>query len=100
MSDQFGLEYLRMYMDYFDYFGYYYGEEEIQYFLMELGIVDVFVLEFEWMDVYLLNELLGIELIFLDFEFLVFFVCDYLINVLVLFNFCYYGWQIGDFFIY
>ncbi|ELC7323171.1 hypothetical protein D7T48_13270 [Stenotrophomonas maltophilia] len=87
-------------MDHFDHLGYYYGEEEIQHLLMELGIVEVPVMEFEWTDAYLSNESLGIELTLSDSESLVSPTRDYPTNALVLSNFRYYGRQIGDFSIY
>ncbi|MDH4557422.1 hypothetical protein E8F11_19955 [Pseudomonas sp. BN417] len=87
-------------MEYFEYLGYYYGEEKLGILLKELAIDEVPVLPRGDTDAYLLKEAAGVELTLSDSESLKFPERDYPDGALVLVNVRYYGKEIGGFSIF
>ncbi|MBP0714328.1 hypothetical protein ABXK61_13495 [Burkholderia sola] len=87
-------------MEYFEFLGYYYGEEKLDLLLKELSIDETPVLPRGDKDTYLLNEAAGIELTFSDSESRNFPERDYPDGALVLFNVRYYGKEIDGFSIF
>ncbi|AHB57783.1 TPA: hypothetical protein ACRND3_006471 [Pseudomonas aeruginosa] len=87
-------------MEYINFLGYYYGEEELNLLLNALAIAEVPVLPRGDTDTYLLKESAGIELTLSDAESLKFSERDYPDGALVLTNVRYYGKKIGEFSIF
>ncbi|MDH0090947.1 hypothetical protein N7373_05775 [Achromobacter mucicolens] len=87
-------------MEYINFLGYYYGEEELNPLLNALAIAEVPVLPRGDTDTYLLKESAGIELTLSDAESLRFPERDYPDGALVLTNVRYYGKKIGEFSIF
>ncbi|MDI3722975.1 hypothetical protein QK353_13700 [Pseudomonas aeruginosa] len=78
-------------MEYINFLGYYYGEEELNLLLNALAIAEAPVLPRGDTDTYLLKESAGIELTLSDAESLKFPERDYPDGALVLTNVRYYG---------